>query len=93
MLERERTCIGWPVGGDTSYKSTPAGQPGWGKAPGELFSAGRVVGRVGDNGKVFDIGDKYEGAPGGSGKLYLRISSSPWNNESTGEYKVKVVVK
>jgi hypothetical protein len=83
----------WPVGGDTSYKSTPAGQPGWGVAKGETFAAGRVLGRVGESGKVFDVGDKYEGSPRQAGKLYLRISASPWNNESIGEYKVKVVVK
>jgi hypothetical protein len=52
--------------------------------------AGALFGRVGDGGEAFYIGDRYEGAPGREGKLYLHIVPSPWNNASSGSYQVKI---
>jgi hypothetical protein len=52
--------------------------------------SGALFGRVGDATEAFYIGDRYEGAPGREGKLYLHIVPSPWNNASTGTYQVKI---
>jgi hypothetical protein len=54
--------------------------------------AGALLGRVGENGSPFLIGDSYEGNPG-EGKLYLHIVPSPWNNASSGSYQVKISPK
>jgi hypothetical protein len=81
----------YPIAGSTgSYMSGPNGMRAWGVVAGETSPAGMLLGRVGTNGKVFEIGEKYEGATGQSGRLYLRIVKSPWNNASTGEYKVNI---
>jgi hypothetical protein len=54
---------------------------------------GALMGRIGDNGPPFVIGENYEGTPAREGKLYLQIVPSPYNAESTGGYQVKINVK
>jgi hypothetical protein len=51
---------------------------------------GTLLGRIGENGTVFTIGSGYEGTPGEAGRLYLHIVPSPWNNASTGTYRVQI---
>jgi hypothetical protein len=72
------------------YTATPKGyaQPGPTKA-GKFMSAS-LLGRIGEAGTPFLIGDHYEGTPGQEGHLFLHIVPSPWNNASTGSYAVKV---
>jgi hypothetical protein len=64
-------------------------QPG---VPARLGIPGQVVGRIGSNGTQFAVGAGFKGKVTESGKLYLRIHPSPWNNDSSGSYKVKVTV-
>ena len=52
--------------------------------------AGTLLGRIGDSGKAFVIGESYEGIPEREGKLLLHIVASPWNNDSTGSYRVRI---
>jgi hypothetical protein len=52
--------------------------------------SGALFGRVGDSGDAFYIGDRYEGAVGREGRLFLHIVPSPWNNASSGSYQVKI---
>jgi hypothetical protein len=71
----------------------PGGTPAQGfvVAPdGQQRAAGILLGRIGENGKVFVIGERYQGTPNQEGTLYLLIAPSPWNNASTGSYKVKI---
>jgi hypothetical protein len=72
------------------YMATPKGygQPGPTKAG--RYMAASLIGRVGETGTPFLIGDRYEGTPGQEGPLFLHIVPSPWNNASTGTYQVKV---
>jgi hypothetical protein len=51
---------------------------------------GALLGKVGEDGEVFAIGERYEGMPDQTGKLYLHIGPSPWNAQSTGTYEVKI---
>jgi hypothetical protein len=51
---------------------------------------GTLVGRIGEDGTPFVIGERYTGRPVRSGKLYLHIGPSPWNNASTGAYRVRI---
>jgi hypothetical protein len=87
----------WPQG-PGQYMCEPGGLPGYG-AGGALAGGmqrigvpGQIVGRIGPNGAPFAVGASHRGKVGESGKLYLRISPSPWNCDSTGSYKVTVHV-
>lgn len=51
---------------------------------------GTLVGKVGDRGKLFVVGSKFEGVAAEDGKLYLRIMPSPYNADSSGTYDVQV---
>lgn len=53
---------------------------------------GQLVGRIGERGKQFVIGEKYEAVTKEEGKLYLMIGPSPWGANPTGSYKVRVVI-
>jgi hypothetical protein len=76
----------WPQG--PGYTSQPSGYQQGGRMGQHL--AGQLLGRVGEDGPVFIIGDRYEGTPTRDGKLYLHIVHSPWGNPSAGSYKVTI---
>jgi len=77
----------WPQG-PGQYLAAPKGYNTAGK--GGQFMAGALVGKIGENGKAFFIGERHDGAVSEEGKLYLLIVPSPWNNASTGQYRVRV---
>src|SRR5262245_5733670 len=77
----------WPQG-PGQYMTTPKGYSTAGK--GGVHMAGTLLGRVGETGKVFVIGEHYEGVAASEGKVYLHIVPSPWNNASSGSYKVRI---
>ncbi len=71
----------------------PAGNAQWGQAPGSTHPPGALVGRVGQGGQPFLIGESFKGAAKGEGKLFLQISPSPWarhGNAVGGSYTVKI---
>jgi hypothetical protein len=70
------------------YVAGPKGYNAVGK--GGPYMAGSLIGRVGENGKPFLIGDRYETPVGDEGKLYLHIVPSPWNSPSVGSYHVRI---
>jgi hypothetical protein len=51
---------------------------------------GSLVGRIGDRGRTFLVGSRYESPVAEDGKLYLRIMPSPYGTESSGSYDVHV---
>jgi hypothetical protein len=69
------------------YEATPKGHASYVTA---THPAGALLGKVGESGEVFLIGEKYTGTPKGSGKLYLRMAPSPWPNQAQGTFKVTV---
>jgi len=77
----------WPQG-PGQYMAPPKGYNTAGK--GGQFMAGALIGRIGENGKSFFIGDRFDGIVNEEGKLYLQIVPSPWNNASSGQYRVRV---
>jgi hypothetical protein len=77
----------WPQG-PGQYMAAPKGYNTAGK--GGQFMAGALVARIGENGKPFFVGERYEGTVNEEGKLYLHIVPSPWNNASTGTYRVRI---
>ena len=52
--------------------------------------AGALLGRIGNSGEIFVIGEKYNGSPKGSGRLYVRLAHSPWPGQASGSYKVVI---
>jgi hypothetical protein len=54
---------------------------------------GTLIGRIGDSGDTFVIGDRFEAPPERIGKLYLQIMASTYDNASTGSYHVKISVR
>ncbi|MGE3806565.1 MAG: hypothetical protein AB7K24_18010 [Gemmataceae bacterium] len=50
---------------------------------------GALLGKIGESGTVFVVGEKYTAKNDKKGKLYLRISPSPYENCS-GAYNVKI---
>jgi hypothetical protein len=86
----------WPQG-PGQYMAGPGGmagaarpQPGAVMAGGVAITPGMLVGRIGEDGAPFVIGDRYAGRPARVGKLYLHIGPSPWNNASSGVYRVRI---
>ncbi|MBP3958594.1 hypothetical protein J8F10_25375 [Gemmata sp. G18] len=87
----------WPQG-PGQYMSEAGGLPGHaggGVVLGgmqRIGAPGQVVGRIGANGTPFVIGASYKGKITENGKLYIRISPSPWNCDSIGSYKISANV-
>jgi hypothetical protein len=53
--------------------------------------AGMLLGKIGENGTVIQLGSNYKSQRAGTtGKLYLKIAGSPWGNPSSGTYTVVV---
>ena len=77
----------WPQG-PGQYMTGPKGYNTAGK--GGAYMAGTLIGKIGEAGKVFIIGEQYEGVPTGEGKLFVHIVPSPWNNASSGSYRVRI---
>ncbi|MCI0458688.1 MAG: hypothetical protein L0Z62_17155 [Gemmataceae bacterium] len=82
----------WPQG-PGQYMASPVGMAGARPVvAGGGFAAGPgvLVGRIGEDGSPFVIGERYTGRPSRPGRLYLHIGPSPWNNASTGAYRVRI---
>ncbi len=78
----------WPASAG-QYTTGPKGYQNAGTVGGTPYHAGTLLGRIGEQGKVFVVGERFEGTPG-EGRLFLSIAPSVWNNQVAGEYKVKV---
>lgn len=53
---------------------------------------GTLLGKVGESGTAFVVGERYYGMPGQEGKLYLQIVPGNFggNQQAQGNYKVKI---
>jgi hypothetical protein len=69
------------------YECGPKGHPSYSNG---MHQSGALLGRIGANGEVFVVGEKYNGTPKGTGKLYLRLAHSPWPQQATGSFKVTI---
>ena len=69
------------------HVSGPAGYPAQGSSG---HQAGTLLGRIGEDGPVFAVGQQYQGSGGKGGRLYLYIVPLAGGNGSTGSYQVKV---
>jgi hypothetical protein len=53
--------------------------------------SGCLMGRIGESGTPFVVGELFHNVPPGEGKLYLHIIPGPWGGQSSGSYRVKVL--
>jgi hypothetical protein len=51
---------------------------------------GMLLGKIGEDGEIFIVGERYEGTPETEGKLFLHIGPSQWNAVSQGSFDVKI---
>ncbi len=79
----------WPMG-PGQYICTPKGFSTTGQ--GGIHMAGSLIGKYGEAGEQFVIGERYTGVTK-TGRLYLWIVPSPWNNNSSGSYEVNITVE
>jgi hypothetical protein len=70
------------------YVAGPKGYNAVGK--GGPYMAGSLIARIGETGKPFLVGDRYEAPVTEEGKLYLHIVPSPWNAPSVGSFHVRI---
>jgi hypothetical protein len=70
------------------YVAGPKGYNAVGK--GGPYMAGSLIGKIGESGKPFLVGERLETSVGEEGKLYLHIVPSPWNSPSVGTYHVRI---
>lgn len=77
----------WPQG-PGQYLASPKGYTTAGR--GGQFQAGALIARIGESGKAFHVGERFEGTPTEEGRLYFHIVPSPWNNASTGGFTVHI---
>jgi hypothetical protein len=54
---------------------------------------GMLLGKIGEDGDFFMIGDRFEGVPETEGKLYLHIGPSQYNCQCMGSYDIKILRK
>ena len=73
------------VGG--RFMTGPAGTRRFGNNQGP--PPGALMGRIGESGTAFVIGERHETKTTAEGKLYLRIVPSPYE-AATGSYTVKI---
>lgn len=58
--------------------------------PAARIYPGVLLGRIGENGDVFVIGERFEGSLERDGKLYLHINPSQYDTTSSGTYQVRI---
>jgi hypothetical protein len=78
--------------GSGEFLSTPAGTRNiGGRRPGGRMP-GTLIGKIGETGPVFTIGERYQALAAPMGKLYLQVVPVGFNNgqQPSGSYKVTV---
>jgi hypothetical protein len=50
---------------------------------------GQLLGKIGENGDPFTIGERFDGIPSQAGTLYLSITPSTYSTQSSGSYEVR----
>ena len=70
----------------------PTGSRQWGNGPGGVgHPPGALLGKIGDSGSVFVVGESYKTTCKKEGRFYLQIAPGPWGgNMVAGSYKVNI---
>lgn len=54
---------------------------------------GLLFGKIGEDGEIFVVGDRYDAHPEAEGKIFLHIGPSQWNVPCAGNFDVQIRVK
>jgi hypothetical protein len=82
-----------PGNGNGEFISGPQGNfnVGGRGGPGNRWVPGLLIGKIGESGAAFSIGDRHHSVANQEGKLYLQIVAGNWGgNQPQGAYKVKI---
>ena len=95
----------WPqqngqfTSGPNGFRATPNGgnvMPALGRkvaAVNQQQHCGLLLAKIGEDGEIFIVGERFDGIPEHEGKVYLHIGPSQWNVPCIGTYDVKVARK
>jgi hypothetical protein len=73
------------------FMTGPAGNRAFARGRGDMpYPPGALLGRIGDNGAIFVIGERFENSPKQEGKLFVQIAPSPYSDNCSGSYKLKI---
>jgi hypothetical protein len=79
--------------GSGDFVCGPTGSRNIGRRGANNKLPGSLVGKIGENGPVFLIGDRYSVMTAPAGKLYLHITPVPFNNGQAPSGSFKVVIR
>jgi hypothetical protein len=81
------------INGGGNMVTGPTGSRQWGNGPGGGgHPPGALLGKIGDSGTVFVVGESYKTTCKKEGRLYLQIAPGPWGgNMVGGSYKVNII--
>ena len=82
-----------PAGNNQGGVIVRAGNIRMGGNANAFFGSGVLIGKIGEGGEPFVIGDRHEIKGESEGKLYLQIGPSPWGCPSAGSYEVRIAGK
>jgi hypothetical protein len=77
-------------GAGPQFSVGPAGSRQFQRNGGGVYPPGALLGKIGEAGQTFVIGEKFEGALKQEGKLFLQIAPSPWEQVCTGNFRLKI---
>jgi hypothetical protein len=83
------------INGGGNMVTGPAGSHQWGNGPGGAgHPPGALLGKIGDSGTVFVVGESYKTTCKKEGRLYLQITPGPFGGNGNmvgGSYKVNII--
>jgi hypothetical protein len=78
-------------GGGGQFLTGPAGSIQFQRNNGTLYPPGALLAKIGENGNIFVVGERFESNQKLEGKLFLQIAPSPWgDNMCSGSFKLKI---
>ena len=77
-------------GGGPQFITGPGGSMQFQRQNNTPYPPGALIGRIGDSGQLFVVGEKYESSSKPEGKLFLLVAPSPWGDPCSGTFKIKV---
>jgi hypothetical protein len=85
------TCgpAGYAQGGVVAFNAGGFGAGGRGRVAARTFG-GALLGRIGDNGPAFVVGERYQSKAGQAGRLHLQIAPNPFGGVPSGSFHVTV---
>lgn len=96
MITAQGTVDVWPEEPNQYLcgpNGTQGGQVGGRGATILKTNGGALCGKIGEDGEIFFVGERFQGMPEDYGKLYLTIAPSPNNCASTGAFEVKITLR